>query len=418
MNLHYGSLYWPSTFPEHSTYPSLKGDKRTRVAIVGGGMSGVTCGYLLAKSGIDTVLLEQRQIASGSSSANTGLLQYLNDTMMTEFASSIGEERAATFYRACEDAAEKIGLIAENLRRDVWFNRRSSLYFASSPSDVPALEKEFDALRERGFAGDWWDGDRIAERFPFRREAAIVTRGDAEINPFRFVHAMAEEAADAGLSIFENTAMTSVERADSGEGYVVRTTEGDIKANHVVYAVGYTPENAGGKWIQASINRSYAIATAPLDGFSGWHERFLLWETARPYLYVRTTPDNRIVAGGLDESVRYPVLTGRELRARSMRLLSEVKKLFPELHPSVRYEWCASFGESADGLPWIGEDPDRPGQYYLLGYGGNGTIYSMIGAEIVRDRLLGYPNEIADIVRPDRPIGQAFGEAAGKGSSS
>ncbi|MFC5406934.1 NAD(P)/FAD-dependent oxidoreductase [Cohnella soli] len=405
MNLHYGSLYWPSTFPDHSTYPALNTNKRTRVAIIGGGMSGVTCGYMLARSGIDAVLLEQRQVASGSTSANTGLLQYSNDKMMTELALSLGEDKAAAFYRACENAVEKLIRIAENLRRDVWFNRRSSLYFASSASDVPALALEFDALRKRGFAADWWDGKLIAERFPFRKEAAIVTRGDAEINPFRFVHAMAEDAVSVGLDIYEQTAMISVERTDSGKSYIVRTTEGDVHADYVVYAVGYSPENAGGKWIQASINRSYAIATAPLDSLSGWHERFMLWETARPYLYARTTPDNRIIAGGLDENVRYPVLTERDLHARSMRLLAEVNKLFPEFQPKLSYEWCASFGESADGLPWIGEDPDRSGQFYLLGYGGNGSIYSLIGAEIIRDRLLGEPNEIADIVRPDRPIG-------------
>jgi glycine/D-amino acid oxidase-like deaminating enzyme len=124
-------------------------------------------------------------------------------------------------------------------------------------------------------------------------------------------------------------------------------------------------------------------------------------------LYARTTTDNRIVVGGLDENVRQPTLSEQELRSHSMRLLSELHKLFPALNAQIRYEWCATFGESSDGLPWLGEDPDRPGQHYCLGYGGNGTIYSQLGAEIIRDRLLGLDNPIASIVRPDRPTKSA-----------
>jgi glycine/D-amino acid oxidase-like deaminating enzyme len=365
-------------------------------------MSGVVCGYTLAKSGIDTVLIEQGQVASGSTSANTGLLQYSNDKMLSEFAVTLGERNAVLFYRACKHAVEKLGLIAEGLPRHSDFKRRSSLYYASTADDVPALRKEYEMLERNGFRSEWWDEERIAAHFPFRRAAAIVTHGDAELNPFRFVHAMAEEAAHSGLQIYERTAMRAVEpRAGR---YAVKTTDGEIEAEHVIYAVGYTPEQAGGRWIQSSLNRSYAIVTEPIPSLSSWHERFLLWETARPYLYLRTTDDNRIVAGGLDENVRQPVLSGKELAAHSQRLLSELHLLFPELSPDIRCQWCATFGESADGLPWLGEDPDRPGQHYCLGYGGNGTIYSLLGAEIIRDRLLGADNPVARIVRPNRPV--------------
>ncbi|WP_239618494.1 NAD(P)/FAD-dependent oxidoreductase [Cohnella mopanensis] len=400
MGLHFGTLFWPGTLAKSNRHPSLKGPTKTRAVIIGGGMSGVTCGYTLAKSGIDAILIEQRLIASGSTSANTGLLQFSNDTMLSEFAEQIGEQTAVRFYRACKHSAEKLCDIADGLRSETDFKRRSSLYYASKPEDVSVLMKEYDMLHRNGFDAEWWDETRIAEHFPFRRAAAIVTHGDGEVNPYLFVHALADEAVRNGLRIYENTALLSVESRSGG--YRVMTGDGVIDAEHIVYAVGYTPELAGGRWVQATINRSYAIVTDPVQSLSAWHERFLLWETARPYLYMRTTTDDRIVVGGLDENVRQPVLSERELRNHSMRLLSELHKLFPELNAHIRYEWCASFGESADGLPWLGEDPDRPGQYYCLGYGGNGTIYSLLGAEIIRDRLLGFDNPIASIVRPDR----------------
>ncbi|BBI35304.1 oxidoreductase [Cohnella abietis] len=405
MSLHYGSLFWPSTYSAPPRYPSLKIPGKTRVVIIGGGMSGVICGYVLAKSGIDAILIEQGFIASGSTSANTGLLQYSNDKMLSDFTEQLGEKNAVLFYRACKHAAEQLGDIAEGLRRQVDFKRRSSFYYASTPEDVPALRREYDMLLQHGFPADWWEENQIGLMFPFQRAAAIVTRGDAEVNPYKFVNAVAEEAHLSGLDIYENTAMLSVE--PSSQGYVVKTNLGDIETEHVIYAVGYVPESAGGRWVEAKLNRSYAIATEPIASLSDWHERFMLWETARPYLYLRTTVDNRIIVGGLDENIRQPVQTKQELKSHSLRLLSELHKLFPSLDPQIRYEWCATFGESADGLPWIGEDPDRPGQHYCLGYGGNGSIYSLLGAEIIRDHLLGVHNPIAAIVRPNRHTASA-----------
>ncbi|QJD84358.1 NAD(P)/FAD-dependent oxidoreductase [Cohnella herbarum] len=402
MNLHFGNLFWPGTYTEPDRFPALDKSIRTRVVIIGGGMSGVICGYVLATSGIDTVLVEQKTIASGSTSANTGLLQYSNDTLLSEFADRLGEQTAVKFYQACKKATERLSDIADGLRRKVDFKRRNSLYYASEAEDVPMLRREYEILHRNGFDAEWWEESRIANHFPFRKAAAIVTRGDGEVNPYLFVHSLAEEARLKGLIIHENTAMLSVEPTTGG--YVVNTNGGKIEAEHVIYAVGYVPESAGGHWIRALINRSYAIVTDPIDSLADWHERFLLWETARPYLYVRTTVDNRIVVGGLDENIRQPVLSDQELRSRSMRLLSELHKLFPEWTPRIRYEWCATFGESADGLPYLGEDPERPGQYYCLGYGGNGTIYSMLGAEIIRDRLLGLDHPVASIVRPDRSV--------------
>ena len=76
MKLHFGNLFWPVTYPSPPRYPALGGTRlNTRVVIIGGGMSGVICGYVLARSGIAAVLVESNLIASGSTSANTGLLQ-------------------------------------------------------------------------------------------------------------------------------------------------------------------------------------------------------------------------------------------------------------------------------------------------------------------------------------------------------
>lgn len=68
----------------------------------------------------------------------------------------------------------------------------------------------------------------------------------------------------------------------------------------------------------------------------------------------------------------------------------------------VSHAWNALFGKSKDGLPFIGQDTNQPSKYYLLGYEGNGTCYSMAGANIIYDLIAGNPNPYKDIVKIDR----------------
>lgn len=401
--LYTGKLYWPETCKGTREYEPLRENKKTQVAVIGGGMSGTICSSLLVKSGLSVVMLERDRVAGGSTSANTGLLQAANDIMLCDLIGRIGERDAEAFYKACREAVDTIAEGAVALSADVGFNRRSSLYFASTEQHLPKLKQEYEALKACGFDVEFWLPGDIAEHFPFRKPGAIVSHGDAEINPYRFVNALAEDAASAGLQIHERTGVVPLHEA-SGGSYRLRTTDGfEIEAEHVVYAVGYEPDELRGQLIKAELNRSHALVTGVQPSLQSWHERFLIWETARPYLYMRTTLDNRVIIGGLDEDPGYPLQSEAGRRKRSLRLLGKLEALFPELQAPSEYEWSATFGESRDGLPFIGEDPKWPKVYYCLGYGGNGTAYSVIAAQVLRDLILGGRHPLSRIVRLDRP---------------
>ncbi|HEY4622707.1 MAG TPA: FAD-dependent oxidoreductase, partial [Solibacillus sp.] len=111
MELHNGMLYWPTTFvkPSH-TNPAIKG--HYDVIIIGAGMSGLLTANALMNEGLSVAILERNEIASGSTSANTGLLQYSNDIMLHELAEQIGEQDAVRFYTLCYEALETLDKIA------------------------------------------------------------------------------------------------------------------------------------------------------------------------------------------------------------------------------------------------------------------------------------------------------------------
>ncbi|KSU58713.1 oxidoreductase [[Bacillus] enclensis] len=395
MELHNGKLFWPTTYNDTEKEFNTHYD----VAIIGGGMSGALCAYVLSREGLKVAIIEKRQLASGSSSANTGLLQFSNDIMLHELIDEIGEEEAVRFYKLCQEAVGHLEEVAMTLPVSPEFTRRKSIYYASSPLHLPKLKKEYKTLKEHGFPVEYWSKKDMKEHLPFSKSGALITHGDAEVNPFRFVNGIFEYLKNHNTTAFEGT--EAIEVKEDGEKAIIETNKGTLTASHVVHSTGYETPPLGEN-IGTEINRSYAIATKPVHDLSQWHERALIWETDRPYLYLRTTVDNRIIAGGLDEDPAEAPQNMEKIEKQGKRIEKEVQKMFPGLNVEMEYAWGASFGESLDHLPYIGRHPDKNRIYYLLGYGGNGTVYSMLGSRILRDLILGRPNRDAELVKLDR----------------
>lgn len=348
MDLVYGTPFWPSTFNSTFNYSALQEDISCDCLIIGGGMGGALTSKLLTEQGVNTVVIDKRDIANGSSSANTGLLQYTNDKTLTSCIHTFGEATGVRFYELCREAMKQLAQIADSLDTDPWFIPRTSLCFASSEDDVALLEEEYQTLKRYGFEAELWDADKISQHFPFSKPAALYTMGDAEVNPYRFVHALFESANKRGARIYGQTEMIHCEYDE--DGVVCHTANGKIRAKKVIFAAGYETQDIK-KDRGAYLKTTYAIATKPLSDLSEWFEHSMIWETARPYLYMRTTPDGRIIAGGLDEET--PREDQREIRSkhRGDTLLEEVRSYFPLDDLEVDYAWGAVFGNTNDGLP-------------------------------------------------------------------
>lgn len=401
--LHTGSLYWPEIAHTPIESAPLQEHLETDTVIIGGGISGSLCSLAIVRSGRSAVLLEKREIAGGSTAASTCIVQFSNDIMLCDLIKQIGEHDAKLFYKKCGEAVDQLEAIVKSLPSKVEFTRRSSLYFASTEQEVPKLRKEYEALLDAGFDVQFWEADDIAAHFPFRKPGAIVAGGDAESNPLQLVTAIALAAQQAGLKLYAHTDVIKQETLEDGR-YRLHTADGyTVTARNIVYAIGYEPEELRGQLINAQINRSFVIVSGvepQLD--ECWHERMLIWETSRPYLYLRTTTDGRAIVGGMDEEKEQPIHSKSEHSKRAHKLQERLKALFPQFNADIEYEWSGSFGESRDNLPFLGVDPNQPNVYYCLGYGGNGTVYSVLGAELICDLIHGRTNPIAHIVRLDR----------------
>ena len=382
-------------------YQTLRGDARADVAVIGGGVTGALVAHALAGAGLDTIVLDKRDVGTGSTAASTALLQYELDVPLVELRERIGRDRADRAYLACRDAVGTLASIAASFPDPTHFRRRKSLYLAAHARDLDAHRAELAARHEAGLGGEWVEGDDLRRRFGIDRPGAIHSDGAAEVDAFALTHALLADARSRGSRVFTGT---RVERVDARhDGVALRLAAGGVvSARHAVFATGYETREFVGVGL-AKLVSTFAIASTPNGAPAPWRESgALIWERADPYLYLRTVAGGRVIVGGEDEEFRDPDHRDALLGAKAERLAKRFRELFPDATLDVDFAWAGTFGETADGLPYVGAHDDWPCCQFALGYGGNGITFSVIAAEIVRDAILGRANPHADLFRFER----------------
>lgn len=400
MDLKSGAPFFPIRDGLAFTYPPLERDQRCDVAVLGGGITGSLIAFHLAEAGLHTLVLDKRDIGWGSTSATTALLQYEIDTPLHELIDMIGEGNAVRSYLACRDGIDKLERLINKLHIDCEFQRKKSLYVGVKKADRLALQREFAARQRAGFKLDWLDQRDIEQLFSFSRPAGIMSYDAAQMDAYRCAHALLQAAIRRGAQVHDRTEVTEVEHHRSGVR-LHTNRNAIVRAKHLVFATGFESERFLAKKV-AKLISTYALASEPLASFEGWHDRCLIWETADPYLYLRTTADGRVVMGGEDEDFRDPARRDQLISQKTKRLHQKFSKLFPNLPMEVAFAWAGTFATTKDGLAYIGAAPNHKRAYFALGYGGNGITYSILAAEIIRDAILNKPNPYADLFRFDR----------------
>lgn len=382
MNLRSNEPFWLLKNGLINSYSSLHADESCEVLIVGGGITGSLIAHQLMKDGFDTILIDKREICNGSTSAITSMLQYEIDVPLSELIKKIGEAGAVKSYRACAASISEIEELAHKLGSQAGFKRKDSLYYTTHQADLPSLKLEYETRRKYGFAVSWLTGEEIREQFGFQNSCGgILSEFGASIDAFRFAHELLEYNQKRGLRIYDKTALKSVQQK---RGFNVITTENGskIRAGKVIYCTGYEstamiPE----KFV--SLKSTYALVSEVDHIAFRSIEGTLFWDTDSPYLYFRTTDDHRFLIGGGDEDFRDAEKRDKLLNAKEKEILNKLQQLNPGFEFVTDFVWAGTFGETKDGLPYIGEHPKFKNSYFVLGFGGNGITFSVIGMAMV-----------------------------------
>lgn len=395
MDLRSDYPYWLLRQGIIRSYPSLQQDASADIVIMGGGISGALTAWYLTNAGINALLVDRRHIGMGSTAASTALLQYEIDIPLYELISKVGEKNAVRSYLLCREAINTLATISHSLRIKDNFKKRPSFQFASYLKDKKNLEKEFLLRKRNGFSLHWMDEKDILEKYGFSRPGGILSDDGAEADAYQFTHALLANCSSNGLKVFDHTEITRIHHHKKGVE-LLTASDKKIKARKLVIACGYESQRYIPQKVQ-ELESTYAIISEPHEEREFWYKNSLIWETRKPYLYLRTTPDNRILVGGKDIASSDPLKRDKLLASKARSLEKSFAGLFPSVPFRTDFKWAGSFASTKDGLPYIGSIPQRPNTYFALGLGGNGITFSIIAAQIIRDILQGKKNEDAKI---------------------
>jgi glycine/D-amino acid oxidase-like deaminating enzyme len=383
MDLKSGYPFWAVKNGLMRASPPLQDALRCEVAVIGGGITGALVADELQQHGFEVAVIEQRDIGWGSTAASTALLQYEIDTHLVDLAKQYGEKRAVLAYRACAEAITQLQALAGEVR-DVDFAMQDSLYYASRFWHAGALREECALRARHGFDVRLLESAPLREQYGIQAPCAILSGLAARVDPYRLAHRLLERLVRRGGQVFDRSTIASLQ--PRARGVTLTTADGvSVRCDHVVLAAGYASQ----QWLRQSVasNRSsYAFISDPIAGDAlGSLANTLVWESARPYLYMRSTGDGRLLVGGGDDSIDIPARRDRRVDAKARALARRVRKMFPSLPLQPAFSWAGTFAETEDGLPYFG--PHRqygPRVHFAMAYGGNGITYSVIGATLLR----------------------------------
>lgn len=365
------------------------------VVVVGAGISGALVALKLAEQGHDVVVVDRREPGRGSTMASTAMIQFELDTPLTELSGKIGAKNAARAYRRSFEAVKTLGDIIEGYGFSCGWKPRDALFLAGNEAGGRALKAEAEKRAKIGLPSRFLDKQELASEFEMDRTGAILSGGAAEVNPAQLAAACLHKSQQLGARIY---ACHDIVRAKpTKEGVELETAEGAvISARRAVFTTGYEVM-PGLPRAKFDIISTWAMATKPIPAEAFWPTRCLVWEASDPYLYMRTTADNRILVGGEDSGLNDAERRQAAIPNKSQRLLEKLRALLPGRTLEIDYAWAGAFADSPTGLPYFSELEDLPHCYAVLGCGGNGITFSVIAAEVVAHWLKGRRDPDADL---------------------
>ena len=401
MRLHSGAPFWllqdglremglPPVEPPRPSYD---------VVVIGAGVTGALVADALSAEGLAVLVLDRRAPACGSTAASTSLLSYEIDVNLIDLSRMIGEQQAVRAYRLSQNTIQELSAIAAQLPQQSGFVHCASVRLASRPRHGPKLQQEV-ALRQRhGLDAEYWSPEQVEQTYGFPSHGAIHTGTAGVLDPVRFTRALLQRTVNRGATLLSRTPARDVR--PNGGGLVVVTDQGETQARWVVYAMGYEMPPALREGMVA-LHSTYALVSEPLADLGPWKGACIVWETARPYSYMRATEDCRVMIGGADLPFKDATWRDRIMPDRTRRLEKQLRKWLPAIETQTAFTWAGTFGETRDGLPYIGPLAGCPQALYALGYGANGITFGAIAARIVRDLCLGRQNDDLELFRLDR----------------
>lgn len=377
------------------SYPSLHDhDETCELLVIGGGITGALVSHALVEKGYPVILLDKRDIGTGSTAATTGLLQYEVDVPLFRLVGMIGEEEAVRCYKAGINAIHELNKLVEEKQFNCGFEMKQSLYIARDQKDKDWLKKEFEIRDKHQLGVRWLEQQDLMELYGIRSTAAICSDRAANVDAYRLSYELIAYNMRRGLKVYDQTTIKEFNLKNKKSNYIL--TSGNCKVHYkkIIFCTGYESVQMLKEKI-AKLFYTYACVSERGIKLPGALKNMLVWDTGAPYFYFRCTDDDRLVIGGEDSSCNFSFFQQHIKERKSIKLQSRIEQVLKNVSFIEDFSWAGKFGSTKDGLPYIGKSPEFDKALFALGFGGNGITFSIQAMRIITDILEGKENELA-----------------------
>ncbi len=376
--------FWVDSTPDVQ-FPTLSSDVMVDVAIVGGGIAGITTATLLKKMGKTVAIVESKKIAEGVSGHTTAKVTSLHQLIYAELLHSLGFDKAKIYAESSQAALERVAKFVSDGHIDCDFSRRSAYTFAESADGLKQIEQEVEAAIKLGLPAHFVHETPL----PFPVAGAIRFDQQAQFHPRKYLLHLAQEIQGDGSHVFENTKVMNVEEEKTF--CQVMTDRGTVMAKQVVITTHLPILDSGLFFAKTYPKRSYIVG-ARIDPNKAPEGMFI--GSGKSYFSVRTTPSDNgllILVGGGGHKVGE---------------VSDTEQQYQMVENYARdrfgietfdYRWSTQDMVSFDKVPYIGQLTPKSQIYVATGFGLWGMTNGTLSGMILSDLLVGNRNAWASL---------------------
>ena len=378
---------WLDTTPQ-TNFPSLGDNLYVDVAIVGGGIVGLTAATLLKEQGKTVAVLEAKRIVAGVSGNTTAKVTSLHTLIYAYLIQHFGKEKAQIYATANETAIQQIADFVQDKQINCEFSRTAAYTYAESDKEVGKIYDEVEAALKLGLPASFTEQTPL----PFPVKAAVRFDNQAQFHPRQYLLALARDIPGGGSHIFENTQVLDVSEDDP---CVITTNQGTINAAAVIVASHFPFNDKVLYATRLKPHRSYVLAARLAEPVP--QGMFITTDSSHTMRHHSGVDGEFLLVGGEGH------IPGQDSDTieRYQRVEQWARDHFNV--KSIVYRWSTQDNQTLDRLPYVGRySPTSHHVYVAAGFGGWGMTNSMVAGMILRDLILERENPWADLYDPNR----------------
>jgi glycine/D-amino acid oxidase-like deaminating enzyme len=386
MKTRYGQSPWIEAFAaaRRPSFDPFRGETTANVVVIGGGLVGCATAHALAAAGLRPIVLEAGRIGQGSVGRSAGLLVAEPGPAFRDLVQLHGLRATRVIFDAWKTAAQEGAALL----------RRSGIRCGAVPvepvvaavrEDPRLLRREFESRNEAGFDSTWLESKRIERTLRLDAAAAMRSRGGLALDPYALCLGLARAAVKKRARIYEKSPVEKVTFGAKDVEIVLRN--GTLRCATVVVTTGFATKTFKPLQRHFKLRDRYAVLTEPIGAAIRkqlFADEVILRLTRAEPFRLRWAPDHRLLLTGADQDPPPAARREQVLVQRTGQLMYQLLTMYPAISGlRPEFGWDVSYGETADGLMYIGPHRNYPRHLFALGGNGESITGAFLAASVL-----------------------------------